>query len=314
MRVSVVITVKNEERTVKFLLDSLLAQTKSPNEILIVDGGSIDKTILIIEQYSRTYKNIRVIKSPGSIAHGRNIGIKNAKYDIIAQTDAGCIAEKNWLKRITKPFEKREVQMVAGFYEMVGESYFQKALAPFLGVTPQNFDSRFFLPSARSVAFRKSVWKAVGGYSEKLTLAGEDTLFNHEVLKKGIPIHRVKTAKVYWQLPNNLWIVFKKFFYYAVGDSQSGIWWDWTKKLSTHNIKIAFIYTRYLLGIVLLIFSAVNPFFFYFLIVGFIFYIFWVLWKMREIQSLAIRLWTPIIQVLSDIAVMAGFAWGIIKA
>ena len=50
-----------------------------------------------------------------------------ARNSIIAMTDAGCVARKNWLKNITDPFNNKEVDVVAGFYNMTGKSALQKA-------------------------------------------------------------------------------------------------------------------------------------------------------------------------------------------
>jgi len=51
-RVSVIATVKNEAQTVHRLLDSLAAQTRPPDEVIIVDGGSTDETVEVLEEYA----------------------------------------------------------------------------------------------------------------------------------------------------------------------------------------------------------------------------------------------------------------------
>src|SRR5438046_2136759 len=103
---------------------------------------------------------------------------------------------------------------------MTGSSPLQKAVAPFLGITPQRYDNKNFLPSARSMAFLKGVWEELGGFSESLERAGEDTLFNLKAVKAGIEIIRVNNAIVYWEVPKTLQENLKKFFVYAKGDVQ----------------------------------------------------------------------------------------------
>jgi len=197
---------------------------------------------------------------------------------------------------------------------METESSFQKALAPFLGVPPRHFDPRVFLPSGRSVAFRKSVWELVDGYAETLDRAGEDTIFNYKVLKAGIKIERVRDALVYWKVPSTYREALTKFYYYAKGDAQSGIWWHPAQRLGTHNIKITGIFIRYILGFSLLFLSPLYPFLFYLLIVGFIFYTAWAMWKMNDvIDDFYAQLIVPIIQISSDVAIMAAFLTSILS-
>lgn len=314
MKISVVVTVFNEEASIRALLDSLLSQTLTPTEIVIVDGGSQDQTVDIIKDYKERHKLIRLIKAKGSIAHGRNVSIKHARYEIIAQTDAGCVAKKDWLAKITKPLEDKNVGVVAGFYKMVAHSAFQKAAASYFGTPPERFDPRMFLPSARSVAFRKSVWKDIGGYNEKLERAGEDTLFNYEVIKAKIQIIREKNAIVYWEVPKTFLEAIKKFYDYAKGDAQAGIWWHPAQGLSTHNIKISTIFARYLIGLILFTASLQLPILFFVLVVGYIFYIAWSCQKFNDVVTdPKTQLYIPLLQIASDFAIMAGFSIGILK-
>ena len=89
IKVSVCITVFNEEKKIAPLLDSLLTQTKKPSEIVVVDGGSNDNTAQIIRHFQKKDKRIRFLVEPGSVAHGRNTGVEVARFPIIAHTDAG---------------------------------------------------------------------------------------------------------------------------------------------------------------------------------------------------------------------------------
>ncbi|KKQ75952.1 MAG: hypothetical protein US96_C0001G0028 [Candidatus Woesebacteria bacterium GW2011_GWB1_38_5b] len=314
MKVSVVVTCFNEEATIVRLLDSLLKQTRKPQEIVIVDGGSTDQTVPIIKQFIQKHSLIRLVEEKGTIAHGRNVSIQNAKYPVIAQTDAGCTANRHWLARITQPLEDKQIGLVAGFYYMTGRKPLQKAIAPFFGVPRERFDPRCFLPSGRSVAFRKHVWQEVGGYSEKLERAGEDTLFNYQVLRKGIPLVRVQNALVYWEVPKSYWECVKKFYFYAKGDAQAGIWWHPAQKLSTHNIKISLIFARYFIAFILFLLSFAIPILGLLLVVGFIFYVAWASRKFRDVVNDPVaQMWVPILQITADLSVMAGFASGILR-
>ena len=281
------------------------------------------------------------------------MGVELCKNDIIATTDAGCIPHPDWLEKITKPFlthlggdlrppseeyqfavTRQEsssrlprggrkdfsgvdagVGLVAGFYEMPARTPMQKAISIYLGVHPKRYDPETFIPSCRSAAFKKQLWERVGGFDEKLNKAGEDTQFFYNVVKTGARIVRVKEARVVWKELEN--ITFKeamgKFFNYAKGDVQAGIWWHPTQKLSSHNIKIVFIFTRYLASIILLVFSLFNPALLVLLVILATLYILWPVYKWKDvIADWRSRLWLSVIQIFSDFAVMSGFLKGII--
>ena len=126
----------------------------------------------------------KLIIKKGNIAIGRNEAIKNANNEIILVSDVGCILDKDWVKNISAPFEDKKVDVVAGFYEPIADSVFEKCLATYTSVMPDKIDPENFLPSSRSVAFKKSAWKEVGGYPEWLDTC-EDLYFARELKRKG---------------------------------------------------------------------------------------------------------------------------------
>jgi len=311
MKVSVVITVFNEERSIAKLLKSLQFQTIRPDEIVIVDGGSRDKVIEIVRHFQKKDKRIKLLVEKCSRAKGRNIGVDIARNEIIAITDAGCIVHKRWLERIIKPFNNKEVEVVAGFYKMTGKSAFQKALSSYLGVLPSRFDVNY-LPSTRSIAFRKELWLKVGGFPERLADTAEDTVFNYKIVQSDANIARVKKAIVEWGMPSTLKGAFNKMFYYAKGDAKSKIWWHPTKKLSSHNIKILFVFARYMMGLVGVILTFRSPLLWLVLIAGLFLYFYWSFRKVFiEFGDCKIGMWGIVLQFTSDIAVMTGFLAGI---
>lgn len=316
MKVSVCVNVLNEEGSIGALLESLLNQSKSPDEIVVVDARSRDKTVKIIKKYKNDHPEIRLIVEPGSIAHGRNTAIKKARNEIIAMTDAGCVARHDWLEKIRKPFKDERTGLVAGFYSMASSNSMQKAMNAFHGVVPKQFDEKSFLPSARSFAIRKSVWQTLGGFSEKLKKAGEDTLFFHNAVKKNVKIVRVKEAIVEWQEPStfSLGDSAKKFYQYALGDAQAGIWWHPEKQLASHNIKITLIFVRYFLGLILLLLAFDYPLLFLMIGVSILIYSIWAFFKVYRLTSdINAGFYGIIVQFTADVSVMTGFIKGLIS-
>lgn len=207
--VSLVSTVYNEASNIERFLDSVKSQTRLPGELIIVDGGSTDATFEILKNY-RTMNNelnILLLRSAEkiNIAKGRNIAIQAARNEIIAVTDAGCSLDETWLNNIVEPIRNNEeIDVVGGWYEPWVETPFEKKVADAICLPVEDIDPETFLPSSRSIAFRKRCWKAVNGYPEWLTLSAEDTLFDLDLKRAGCRFYFCKNAIVKWK-PRGNW-------------------------------------------------------------------------------------------------------------
>lgn len=111
-KVSIIIPVKNMENTIKDLLDSIiqLDYPRDKVEVIIVDGGSSDKTLEIASKYP-----VKILREEGrGPNYGRKIGVMSATGEIYAFTDGDCILPRDWLKRIVEKFRDPEVGCVGG--------------------------------------------------------------------------------------------------------------------------------------------------------------------------------------------------------
>lgn len=103
MKVSVVIPVYNEEKYIKNCLDSLVKQVEKPDEIIVVDNNSTDRTIEIVKKY----RNIRIIKETiQGMTSARNAGFNQVKYEIIVKCDADSTLSSDWIKNIKNDFSR----------------------------------------------------------------------------------------------------------------------------------------------------------------------------------------------------------------
>ncbi len=107
MRYSLIVPLYNREDTIRACLDSLLAQTITDYEIIIVDDGSTDNSGAIADEYGRLYENIRVIhKSNGGLSDARNVGMQNALGEYVLFPDSDDEYKKDLLENVDKFYGK----------------------------------------------------------------------------------------------------------------------------------------------------------------------------------------------------------------
>jgi glycosyltransferase involved in cell wall biosynthesis len=228
---SVVIPVLDDEEGMRELLASLAAQTRLPDECVVVDGGSTDGTLELLEGCSLPFP-LRLVNRPGrNIAAARNEGVRRASFDWIACTDAGCVPAPDWLAavdaaRVTSNF-------VAGVFEIGGRTPLERVLALTHYPSRDELDNpptwvrlshrlfgRRYVPERTgggNLAFSKEVWRAVGGFPEEV-YAGEDRAFTAAVVSAGFHVTRSPDAVVRWCPPSTLVGNARMFYTYSRGD------------------------------------------------------------------------------------------------
>ncbi|MDQ4149598.1 MAG: glycosyltransferase [Actinomycetota bacterium] len=224
MNVSVIVTTLNEADTIGELLGALAAQTRPPDEVIVVDGGSADGTLEAVTTWAAGRGEVVLKSAPGAnIAAGRNIAISHASCPVIAVTDAGCIPEPSWLEELTAPFQSPGADVVMGFYRADPRSTFEEILSCLNLPEVDEVHEKSFMPSSRSVAFTKSVWSRAGGYPEWLDI-GEDMYFNFRLRQLGAHMVFAPAAIVRWRLRPGLGETLRQYFRYARGDAIGGMY------------------------------------------------------------------------------------------
>jgi len=221
--VALIVTVRNEAATVGPLLDSILAGTRLPEEIVIADGGSTDATWQILNARASADPRIRAVLAPGNRSVGRNAAVRASRSPIIACTDAGAEVEPEWLERITRPFAAEPgVDVVAGFYLPAGSTPFERAAGVVSAPSLREVDPARFLPSTRSVAFRRAAWERVRGFDEALA-HNEDTPFALALKRVGARFFFEPEARVRWHPRGDLASFFGQHRRFGFGDGESRV-------------------------------------------------------------------------------------------
>jgi len=100
---SIIIPALNEEHYLPRLLGSIANQDFNGNlEVIVVDGGSKDKTVILANGFKKQIKQLTVVTTSKSISHQRNTGANKAKYKYLMFLDADTYLPRNFLSKITK--------------------------------------------------------------------------------------------------------------------------------------------------------------------------------------------------------------------
>ena len=218
MKISLIATVKDAGEDVPDFLRSVRAQTRPPDEVVIVDGGSTDGTRDIL----RAAADITLIEEPGAnIAQGRNIGIRSAAHDVIAVSDADCVLGPDWLAQLERALEDG-ADVAMGFYRPIARSFFEACAAAVSVRDEDEIDPERFMPSSRSIAFRREHFERAGGYPEWLEI-GEDMFLNHRLRELDARMKFVPRAVAYWRIRPTPAAMWRQYFRYAEGDGLAGM-------------------------------------------------------------------------------------------
>lgn len=309
--VSVIATVLNEAGNVAALIDSLAAQTRQPDEVVIVDGGSTDGTLERARDAAAGWLKLVLLPLPGAnIPEGRNAAIARASGEVIAVTDAGVRLRADWLEQLLAPFERRpgRVDVVSGFFEADPQNVFELAMGATVLPNREEINPVRFLPSSRSVAFTREAWKRVGGYPEWLDYC-EDLVFDMALRDAGLVFAWAPGATVLFRPRGDMRAFWRQYYRYARGDGKAGLF------PRRHLAR----YASYLAGALLLLASlrrrrALLP-----LLLGAALHL------RTPYERLAPRLgglapaqraeaiaWVPVIRLVGDLAKMAGYPAGVL--
>ncbi|MCI4331204.1 MAG: glycosyltransferase [Thermoplasmata archaeon] len=188
--VSVVVTVLKDPRVAR-TLESLLAQSRLPDEVLVDDGGITDQVLRITESFRSRDPRVRHLDAPGNIPESRNTALLAARGEFVAFLDADEIAPPGWLAALLAPFDDPTVGFTGGptpalqgTTHSVGARYYDGYLRRFYEVEARHHPHA--LPMGNS-AWRASVFRQVGLLDTTLyrRAASEDQEVADRVLKAG---------------------------------------------------------------------------------------------------------------------------------
>lgn len=193
--VSVIMPVRDEAAYIERSLGSVLAQDYPADrlEILVVDGMSVDGTREVVTAAQATRSNLRLLDNPrGIVPPGLNIGIAEARGDIVVRVDGHCEIAPDYVRRCVEHLLADDVEAVGGPIETIGETDEAQAIAlamsSWFGVGGSAFrtinDRPMLVETVAFPAYMRETLRRLGPFDEEL-VRNQDDEYNYRLLKSG---------------------------------------------------------------------------------------------------------------------------------
>lgn len=212
-RVSVILTVRNEEANLAHLLDSLVPQ-QSLHEVIVVDAASTDRTAAIARAYADRLPNLQVHVQASRRGQGRNIAARQATGDLLAFIDGDCIANTFWLANLVKAWAGQPRRVVAGRTILTGYWAFTKLHR----VELPNRGQDTTWPSC-NLAYPRILFEELGGFDDAFVTA-EDMDLNFRATQAGAAIVHAPDAIVYARARDSIGGFLRQAYWNGYGRKQ----------------------------------------------------------------------------------------------
>jgi glycosyltransferase involved in cell wall biosynthesis len=191
LKFSVIVCAHNEERYLPGCLHSLLAQTRPPDEVLVVNNASVDRTGSVAARIA----GVRVIDEPRKgLVIARETGRRHASGDVLVYVDADCRAPVAWLERLVRHFERDPALMALSapyrFYDWdwMGRGLvraYDLTLAPVTQLLVKHVLGLGTVFYGGNFAARREALQRIGGFDTTIEFHGEDTNVGRRLLGAG---------------------------------------------------------------------------------------------------------------------------------
>lgn len=226
--VTVVLPVRNEERTIAEALGSVLAQTYENLQILVVDGMSDDRTREIVASLQETDDRIEVLDNPDrAIPFALNTALAAARGEWMVRVDGHSAIPPDYVRTVVDLFESGDWGGVGGRKDAVGHTVQGRAIAAVMGSKYAQGDSVYHYGEvAQTVdhvpfgAYPVDVIRELGGWSES-QLVNEDFEFDYRVRLSGRRILFDPALRISWDCRGRVVDLFHQYRRYGSGKVQT---------------------------------------------------------------------------------------------
>jgi glycosyltransferase involved in cell wall biosynthesis len=191
LRISTIVCAYNEASCLAPCLHSLLAQSRRPDELLVVNNASTDETATI----ARAISGVQVIDEPRKgLVRAREAGRRAAASDLLVYLDADCRAPLTWLARMERRFVRdRALVAASGPYRFYDWDWLGRAMVRTYDLTLAPLTQLLVYRALRvgtlfyggNFAVRRAALDAIGGFDTAIEFHGEDTNVGRRLVRVG---------------------------------------------------------------------------------------------------------------------------------
>ncbi|MFC2162159.1 glycosyltransferase [Candidatus Altiarchaeota archaeon] len=216
--VSVIVPTYNRGGMLGDCIGSLQQQSYPNLEIILVDDGSTDDTLKVLEEYAGEDERIRVFSQENNGSYSaRNLGIKESKGGIICFTDDDCIVDKEWVSRLVAAYDDERVGGVGGQIIAYPPENMIERYCDEIGLLGQERLSSVYFMTANA-SYRMSVLEEVGGFDTYFKSSG-DADMGVMVHERGYATKYARDAVIHHRHRSTLRNLVRQKFFHGTGYS-----------------------------------------------------------------------------------------------
>jgi glycosyltransferase involved in cell wall biosynthesis len=228
VKISIICPCCNEEEHIESCINSILAQDfpKENLEFFIVDGRSTDKTREMISGYTTKYAFVHLLDNPDrTVPYALNIGIREAKGEVIMRIDAHSNYPKNYVSVLVKYLFELNVDNVGGVWNIIPANSTARAISIAVGSShPFGVGNSMFKIGTNKMmevdtvpfgCYRRDVFERIGYFDEELT-RNQDNEFNARLKNAGGKIYLIPEVVINYMARDTWRKTYRMYYQYAL--------------------------------------------------------------------------------------------------
>jgi glycosyltransferase involved in cell wall biosynthesis len=219
---SIIIPIYNRPDELKELLNSLLTQTYSNFEVIVIEDGSKDTCEQVVLDFQKNIDVKYFYKKNAGQGFARNYGFEKASGDYFVQFDSDALIPSNYFEIVEKTLNTNYLDAYGG-PDAAHESFTDTQKAINFAMTSvlttggtrgkkNNLGGKYH-PRSFNFGLSRQVWEKVGGY--KITRMGEDIEFSIRIIEAGFKVEIIEDAFIYHKRRANLSQFYKQLFFFG---------------------------------------------------------------------------------------------------
>ncbi|WP_406684231.1 glycosyltransferase family 2 protein [Seonamhaeicola sp. MEBiC1930] len=195
--ISIIVPCYNQAQYLNEALQSVLNQSFTDWECIIVNDGSTDNTETISNKWVKKDSRFKYLFQDNSgLSSARNLGVKNSESEFVLPLDADDKIGEDYLKLAYQEFKQNEDLKVVYCEAMKFEGSNEKWELQEFSLNNLSRENMIFC----SALFRKEDWEAVGGFDVNMIYGWEDWEFWISVLKNGGQVKKIESIQFYYRV------------------------------------------------------------------------------------------------------------------